>query len=288
MSYQITGKTKFCCLLGSPVAHSISPAMHNEAFKQLDLDYCYTAFDVDTDHLREAVEGLKVMGARGFNLTMPDKNLMASLCDKLSPASEMIGAVNTVVNDNGVLTGYTTDGIGYMRAAEDAGVDLIGKTMTLLGGGGAATAICVQAAIDGMKAIHVFNLKDDFYPRLQKLTEEITDRTDCIVTLHNLADKSELAACIAESDILTNGTSVGMAPKTDSCIIDDESVFRKDLIVSDIIYNPMETKLLRLAKAHGCKTFNGLYMLLYQGAASFKLWTGEDMPTEIIKEKYFS
>lgn len=287
MAYQITGKTKFCCLLGSPVAHSISPAMHNEAFKQLDLDYCYTAFDVGTETLKEAVEGLRVMGARGFNLTMPDKNLMASLCDKLSPASEMIGAVNTVVNDNGVLTGYTTDGIGYMRAAQDAGVDLIGKTMTLLGGGGAATAICVQAAIDGMKAIHVFNLKDAFYPRLQKLVDEISSRTDCVVTLHDLADKDDLKACIKASDILTNATIVGMAPNTDACIIDDESVFREDLIVSDIIYSPMETKLLKMAKSHGCKTFNGLYMLLYQGAASFKLWTGEDMPTEIIKAKYF-
>ena len=119
------------------------------------------------------------------NLTMPDKNLMCTYCDKLSPAAELIGAVNTVVNDNGVLTGHTTDGIGYMEAARDAGYDLTGKTMTLLGGGGAATAICVQAALDGLKEIRVFNIKDQFYGRLEKLTANITARTSCKVTLHD-------------------------------------------------------------------------------------------------------
>ena len=137
MKDRITGHTVLTGLLGSPVAHSISPMMHNESFRQLGLDYAYLAFDVGTDNLKTAVEGLKVLGVRGFNLTMPDKNLMCTYCDKLSPAAELIGAVNTVVNDNGVLTGHTTDGIGYMEAARDAGYDLTGKTMTLLGGGGA-------------------------------------------------------------------------------------------------------------------------------------------------------
>ena len=196
-----------------------------------------------------------MLGVRGFNLTMPDKNLMCTYCDKLSPAAELIGAVNTVVNDNGVLTGHTTDGIGYMEAARDAGYDLTGKTMTLLGGGGAATAICVQAALDGLKETRVFNIKDQFYGRLE---------------------------------ILTNGTSVGMAPNTDACLIKNTDVFRKELIVSDVIYNPEQTKLLKLASEKGCPTFNGLYMLLYQGAAAFKIWTGQDMPVDIIKEKYFT
>ena len=160
MKDRITGHTVLTGLLGSPVAHSISPMMHNESFRQLGLDYAYLAFDVGTDNLKTAVEGLKVLGVRGFNLTMPDKNLMCTYCDKLSPAAELIGAVNTVVNDNGVLTGHTTDGIGYMEAARDAGYDLTGKTMTLLGGGGAATAICVQAALDGLKEIRVFNIKN--------------------------------------------------------------------------------------------------------------------------------
>ena len=288
MEARITGHTVLTGLLGSPVEHSISPMMHNEAFRQLGLNYAYLAFNVGTDNLKTAVEGLKVLGVRGFNVTMPDKNLMAEYCDQLSPAAEIIGAVNTVVNDNGILTGYTTDGIGYMQAARDAGFDLTGKTMTLLGGGGAATAICVQAALDGLKEIRVFNLKDAFYPRLQALVDKINDKTDCTVTLSDLADKEALKASIASSHILVNGTSVGMSPNVDGCLIDDVSVFRPDLIVSDVIYNPEETKLLRLAREHGCKTFNGLYMLLYQGAEAFKIWTGQEMPVDIIKEKYFS
>ena len=288
MPYEITGHTVLTGLLGSPVAHSISPMMHNESFKVLGLDYAYLAFDVDTDHLKTAVDGLKALGVRGFNLTMPDKNLMAAYCDRLSPAAEIIGAVNTVVNDNGILTGHTTDGTGYMEAAKDAGYDLTGKTMTLLGGGGAATAICVQAAIDGLEKIHVFNRKDLFFQRLQSLVDTINERTHCRVLLHDLADTHALADAIGESHILTNATSVGMAPDTDACLITDPALLRPDLIVSDVIYNPRETRLLKMAKKAGCPTFNGMYMLLYQGAAAFKLWTGQDMPIAHIKEKYFS
>ena len=210
MSYEITGHTVLTGLLGSPVAHSISPMMHNESFKILGLDYAYLAFDVDTQHLKTAVEGLKVLGVRGFNLTMPDKNLMADYCDKLTPAAEIIGAVNTVVNDNGILTGHTTDGIGYMEAAKDAGYDLTGKTMTLLGGGGAATAICVQAAIDGLKKIHVLNRKDTFFPRLQSLVDKINERTACQVLLHDLADERCLADCIGESHIASPSRRIAL------------------------------------------------------------------------------
>ena len=149
MTERITGKTRLTGLLGSPVTHSISPMMHNEAFKELGLDYAYLAFDVGTDKLEAAVEGLKVLNVRGFNVTMPDKNLMCSLCDHLSPAAEIIGAVNTVVNEDGVLTGYTTDGIGYMMSVKDAGYDVIGKKMTIFGAGGAGTSILVQAALVG-------------------------------------------------------------------------------------------------------------------------------------------
>lgn len=285
--YQITGHTQLTGLLGSPVAHSISPMMHNEAFQQLGLDYAYLAFDVGTDKLEKAVEGLRALNVRGFNLTMPDKNLMCSLCDKLSLASEISGAVNTVVNDNGVLTGYTTDGIGYMRAAKDAGHDLIGKKMTLLGAGGAATAILVQAALDGLSEISVFSIHDEFFPRAEKIVADLNERSNCKVRLYDFDDESVLRREIADSAILTNGTSVGMLPNADRSIITDPSMFRKDLVVSDVIYNPKETLFLKLAREAGCATFNGLYMLMYQGAESFKLWTGQDMPIPIIKEKYF-
>lgn len=285
---QITGHTVLCGLLGSPVSHSISPMMHNEAFKQLGLDYVYLAFDVDTDNLKTALEGLRAIGIRGLNVTMPCKNLMTKLVDKLTPAAQLTGAVNTVINDNGVLTGHTTDGIGYMLAAKDAGFDLTGKKMTLLGAGGAATSVLVQAALDGLAEINVFNIKDQFFGRTEILAEKLTAQTSCKVKLYDLKDTESLHESIAASDILTNGTSVGMAPNTDNCIIKDASVLHPELIVSDVIYNPRETKLLKMAKDAGCPTFNGMYMLLYQGAEAFKLWTGHKMPIDIIKEKFFS
>ncbi len=285
---EITGHTVLTGLLGSPVAHSISPMMHNEGFRQLDLDYVYLCFDVGTDNLKTAVEGMKVMGVRGFNCTMPDKNLMCELADELSPAARMIGAVNTVLNENGKLTGYNTDGIGYMQAVKDAGHNIIGKNMTLLGAGGAATAVCVQAALDGVAQINVFSIRDQFFERAQRMVDTINKETNCKASLYDFEDETVLKKSIADSHILTNGTSVGMAPNTDNCIIKDKSFFHEDLIVSDVIYNPRETKLLKMAKEAGCETFNGLYMLLYQGAEAFKIWTGKEMPVEIIKEKYFS
>ena len=215
-----------------------------------------------------------------------------TLCVNLQTRSHLhlrfSGACNTIVNDDGVLTAYTTDGIGFMRAVKENGVDIIGKKMTLLGAGGAATAILVQAALDGVGEINVFNIKDAFWDRAQDIVNQLNERTECKVTLHDYEDPEVLRASIADSAILVNGTSVGMAPKTDATIISDTTMFRPDLFVFDVIYNPQETRLLREAKEAGCKTGNGMYMLLYQGAASFELWTGQEMPVEIIKEKYFS
>ena len=205
-----------------------------------------------------------------------------------SSVMDSTGHVETVVNDNGILTGHNTDGIGYMMAVKDAGYDIIGKNMTLMGAGGAATAVCVQAALDGVASINVFSLKDQFWDRAVKLVDTINEKTSCKASLYDIADKTSLKKSIDESYILTNGTSVGMAPNVDNCIIDDTSFFHEGLVVSDVIYNPKETKLLRLAKENGCHTFNGLYMLLYQGAEAFKIWTGEEMPVEHIKEKFFS
>lgn len=287
MSKHITGHTGLLCLLGSPVAHSISPEMHNEACDQLGLDYTYLAFDVPEEKMSEAVEGLRTMGARGWNITMPGKNVMCQLADKVSPASEISGACNTIVNDNGVLTAYTTDGIGFMKAVEEYSVNIIGKKMTLLGAGGAATAILVQAALDGVAEIDVFNRKSASFEKVQKIAEELHKRTECRITVRDYSDPEALRKSIAESTILVNSTSVGMAPDVDKTIITDTTMFHKDLLVFDVIYNPQETRLLREAREAGCRTGNGMYMLLYQGAASFKLWTGEEMPVEIIKEKYF-
>ena len=285
----ITGHTRLTALLGSPVAHSISPMMHNEAFHLLDLDYVYLCFDVNEATLPSAVEGLKTCGIRGFNLTMPNKNKIVELLDDLSPAAKLIGAVNTVVNDDGRLTGYNTDGVGYMQAVKDAGYDIQGKTITVMGAGGAATAICAQAALDGVKKIHIFARETSrFWARTQKLVENINATLPCEAVLHENKDLPALRDAIAESVLLLNATSVGMAPDIDHTIITDTSLYRPDLIVSDVIYNPQETRFLREAREAGCRTFNGMYMLLYQGAEAFRLWTGQDMPVAEIKAKYFS
>lgn len=285
---EITGHTGLICLLGSPAAHSISPMMHNEAFRLLGLDYRYLAFDVGTDLLKTVVEGLRAMHVRGFNLTMPDKNLMCELADELSPAARMIGAVNTVVNENGVLIGHCTDGVGYMRAVKDAGHTILGKKMTMLGAGGAASAICVQAALDGVAEIDVFSRKRSFVARTEQMIADINAHTHCRAHFYDLADEARLRQSIAESAILVNGTPVGMAPNTDASIITNPTMFRPGLIVSDLIYNPEKTKFLELAEQQGCAVFNGLYMLLYQGAEAFRIWTGQEMPVEAIKAKYFT
>ena len=248
---EITGHTVLTGLLGSPVSHSISPMMHNEAFRQLNLDYVYLAFDVDVEGMEAAVNGFRALNVRGFNVTMPGKNIMPSLCDKLTPAAEICGAVNTVVNDNGILTGYTTDGTGYLRAVQDAGHNIIGKKMTMLGAGGASTAIFVQAALDGVSEISIFNNRSKNFERAQSIINKLGEYTSCKVNLFDYEDDAILRREIGDSSILVNGTSVGMAPNVDSSIITDTTIFHKDLVVSDIIYNPRETKLMRLAKEAG-------------------------------------
>ena len=285
----ITGHTRLTALLGSPVAHSISPLMHNEAFQLLDLDYTYLCFEVNEETLPAAVDGLKACGIRGFNLTMPNKNKIVELLDELSPAARLIGAVNTVVNDDGHLIGYNTDGVGYMQAVKDAGYDITGKTITIMGAGGAATAICAQAALDGVEKIHIFARETSrFWDRTQKLAENINSPLPCKAVLHENKDTAALAQAISESALLLNATSVGMAPNTEGTIIEDTSLYHPDLIVSDVIYNPRETRFLKEAREAGCRTFNGMYMLLYQGAEAFRLWTGKEMPVKEIKANFFA
>lgn len=283
----ITGHTQLTGLLGSPVAHSISPMMHNEAFAQLGLDYAYLAFDVNEEELETAIEGLRAMKVKGFNLTMPNKNRMCRLCDKLSPVAQITGAVNTVVNENGIFVGHTTDGIGYMESIKEADLNIIGEKITVLGAGGAATSIIAQAAFDGVAEISIFNQKSKSYERMEGIISKLTEQTNCKLNLFTYDSQDILRKELAESILLVNTTPVGMAPNIEDSLITDTTMFHPNLTVSDIIYNPEETKLLRLAKETGCKTFNGLHMLLYQGAAAFKLWTGQEMPVEIIKEKYF-
>ena len=247
MEKRITGHTELIGLIAYPIRHTSSPTMHNAAFAKLGLDYAYLAFEVDNNSLEGAVQGIRSLQLKGSNVSMPNKTVVHKYLDKISPAAEMCGAVNTIVNEDGVLTGHITDGTGYMMSLKDNGVDVIGKKMTIVGAGGAATSIEIQAALDGVA--------------LDKLKEEI-----------------------ATSYLFTNATGMGMKPLEGKTYIPDKSFLRPDLIVSDVVYFPRETELLRMAKEVGCKTMNGLGMMLFQGAAAFKLWTGEDMPIEYMKE----
>lgn len=284
VTYEIAGHTKLTALLGSPVSHSVSPIMHNKAFQLLGLDYVYLCFDIKENQLEDTLKGLSLLQIKGFNCTMPLKTKMFELADEVSKAASFIGAVNTVTNENGRFMGHNTDGIGYMMAVRDAGFQIIGKKMTLLGAGGASTAICTQAAIDGVSEIDVFNRKGPRFKQAENFVDKLGKGTNCKISLYDMEDMEQLKRSISSSAILTNGTSVGMAPNLESCIVPDSSYLHKELIVSDIIYNPRETKLMKLGKKAGCQVMNGMYMLLYQGAEAFRLWTGMDMPTEEIKK----
>lgn len=280
----ITGHTELITLLATPIRHSLSPAIHNAAFEKLGMDKVYLVFEVGKDGLEDAVKGLRAMGVRGWNVSMPNKTAIIPYLDRVSPVTELCGAVNTVVNDNGVLTGTSTDGTGWVRAIEENVDTIKGKHIVLLGAGGAATAILAQAALDGAGEIDVFNKKDAFWSRAQEKVQLINDRTDAKVTLHDIDDRENLKNCIDHADILANATSVGMKPHEDTCLIEEDEL-HAGLVVMDCVYNPKETLLLKRAKAKGCKTVSGLSMILYQGAASFKIWTGQDMPIDYVREK---
>ena len=285
MEKRITGHTELIGLMAYPIRHSSSPAMHNAAFAKLGLDYAYLAFEVDNDSLEGAVQGIRSLKLVGSNVSMPNKTVVHKYLDKLSPAAEMCGAVNTIVNKDGVLTGHITDGTGYMMSLKDNGVDVIGKKMTIVGAGGAATAIEIQAALDGVAEISIFNRKDEFWANAEETVRKINEKTNCKAQLFDLADLDKLKEEIASSYLFTNATGMGMKPLEGQTYIPDKSFLRPDLIVSDVVYYPRETELLRMAKEGGCKTMNGIGMMLFQGAAAFKMWTGEDMPIEYMKEK---
>jgi shikimate dehydrogenase len=257
--------------------------MHNTAFEALGLDYVYLAFDFQQEQLDDVVKGLRAMGVRGFNVSMPYKTVIMNYLDIVDNSAKLIGACNTVVNENGKFHGYNTDGMGYMAGLKDNGFDPKGKKLTVLGSGGAATAIVMQAALDGVAEISIFNGNDPFYARAEHNAQVINENTSCKATVYSLEDKDRLKAEIASSYILVNATNVGMGTMEGQKLIPDESYLRPDLIVTDVIYSPEETALLKMAREYGCRTMNGLPMMLYQGAAAFKLWTGKDMPIDAVK-----
>ncbi|EGT3654148.1 shikimate 5-dehydrogenase [Clostridioides difficile CD149] len=285
---EISGRTGLFALIGTPVGHSKSPVMYNYSFKKLDLDYRYLAFDITVDKVKEALLAIKTFNIKGANVTMPCKSAVTEYMDELSPAARIIGACNTIVNDNGKLVGHITDGVGYVRNLKENGVEVKGKKITIMGAGGAATAIQVQCALDGAREISIFNPKDDFYKRAEQTVENIKkDVPECVVNLYDLEDTNKLYKEIESSDILTNATLIGMKPYDNETNIKDTSVLRKDLVVTDVVYNPKKTKMIEDAEANGCKAIGGLGMLLYQGAEAFNLYTGLEMPVEEVNELCF-
>lgn len=289
MEKRISGHTGLLALIGSPVGHSGSPAMYNYSFEKLGLDYAYVAFDIRVEEVKDAIAAMKTFKMRGCNVTMPCKTEVVQYMDELSPAAQIIGSVNTIVNDNGKLTGHMTDGEGFVKNLEDHGISVKGKKLTVAGGGGAATAIQVQCALDGAREITIFNIKDDFFERTLQTAEKIRKAVPgCVVNVYDIADIPKMTEEIADSDIFVNATIVGMKPMDNESVVKDLSAFRPGLVVADAVYNPIETKLLREAKEAGCTCVGGKGMLLWQGVAAFKLYTGMDMPVDEVKAQFFS
>jgi shikimate dehydrogenase len=288
MEKRISGTTALYSLIGTPVGHSGSPAMYNYSFQKLGIDSAYLAFDISLEKVPDAISAIKTLNIKGSNVTMPCKSEVVKYMDELSPAARIVGAVNTIVNNNGKLTGHITDGVGFVRSLKEHGVEVKGKNITIMGAGGAATAIQVQCALDGAKEISIFNIKDDFYKRAEETIEKLKKEVpQCVVELYDLNDRQKLRDKIASSNILINATRVGMHPHEDESPIKDIKIFEKNLVVSDTVYNPKKTKFLKDAEAAGCKIVDGTGMLLWQGAEAFKLYTGLEMPAKEVEELYF-
>ena len=281
---RLGGKTRLIALLGSPVSHSKSPQMQNGVFEALGLDFAYLAFDVGLERVGDAVSALRTLGVRGANVTMPLKRAICSHLDHLSESAQMAGAVNVIVNDEGVLTGHITDGVGYAMSLADAGVELRGKAMTIVGNGGASTAVAVEAARQGARDITFFNRRDGFFDSGASIVQLLNDRLGCHARLWDLADADRLRDSMACSDIFVNATPVGMEGSLDQSVVPEPGFFHLGLTVTDLIYVPEETALLKMARAAGCKVVSGLGMQLFQAVDAFRLWTGQTMPVELARQ----
>ncbi|MCI1964936.1 MAG: shikimate dehydrogenase [Oscillospiraceae bacterium] len=288
MENWINGHTVPFGLIGSPVGHSGSPAMYNYCFVKDGLNCVYLAFDINLDTLDAGMNAIKALHFKGINVTMPCKSAAIKYADECTKAVKLIGATNCMVCENGKWIAHNTDGVGYVSNLKAHGVDVAGKKITLIGGGGAGMAILVQCALSGAKEISVFNMRDSFFSNLEKHAELINHEIPgCTVRVYDLADHDKLKLEISGSHILSNATRVGMAPKEQNTPIEDRSVFHEGLVVTDTVYNPHETRLLQEAKAAGCLTIQGVGMLVHQGEAAYQLFTGKTMPVNEVQKKFF-
>ena len=282
---KIDGYTRLAAVVANPIKHSISPFIHNRAFEATHTNGVYLAWEIEGTDLAETVANIRRYQMFGINLSMPYKEQVIPYLDQLSEEARLIGAVNTVVNREGTLIGYNTDGKGFFKSLPSFKIS--GKRMVLLGAGGAAKAILAQAILDGVSQVSV-SVRSTSIEKTRPYLEKLQNETGFKVDLFALEDVSELQARIIDSDLLVNATSVGMDGV--SLPIPSSVVLPEKLLVADVIYQPFETPFLNWARNQGNHAVNGLGMLLYQAAEAFQLWTGKEMPTdqiwELLKQKY--
>ena len=273
---KIKGSTNIVGLIGHPVEHSFSPPMHNAAFDALGMDYAYVAFDVDPQDLQSAVEGAKSLNIKGFNVTIPHKIEVMQFLDEIDDVAALIGAVNTI--DFKELKGYNTDGIGAVKAIEEV-TPIKDKNVVVAGAGGASRAISFYLAKYGAESLTILNRNVD---KAQSLAGDVSG-SDFIDNVK--ADSiSEISGYLKDADILVDTTPIGMHPNIDDEPIASADDMHEDLVVFDAVYNPNETVLLKEAIKAGAKPVYGIKMLLYQGAESFKIWTGRDAPVDVMEK----
>lgn len=282
---KIDGYTRLAAVVANPIKHSISPFIHNSAFEATNTNGVYLAWEVDEAELAETVANIRRYQMYGINLSMPYKEQVIPYLDQLSEEACLIGAVNTVVNREGTLIGYNTDGKGFFKSLPSFKISK--KRLVLLGAGGAAKAILAQAILDGVSQISVF-VRSSSMEKTRPYLEKIQNATGFRVDLFALEDVQNLQDSITQADLLVNATSVGMDGSSQP--IPTSIVLPEKLLVADVIYQPFETPFLKWAKEQGNQSINGLGMLLYQAAEAFELWTGKEMPTdqiwELLKQKY--
>ena len=282
---RIDGYTRLAAVVANPIRHSISPFIHNAAFEATHTNGVYLAWEVETTDLAETVANIRRYQMYGINLSMPYKEQVIPYLDQLSEESCLIGAVNTVVNREGTLIGYNTDGKGFFKSLPSFKISR--KRLVLLGAGGAAKAILAQAILDGVSQISVF-VRSSSMEKTRPYLEKIQNATGFRVDLFALEDVQDLQDSITQADLLVNATSVGMDGSSQP--IPTSIVLPEKLMVADVIYQPFETPFLKWARNQGNQSINGLGMLLYQAAEAFELWTGKEMPTdqiwELLKQKY--
>ena len=281
----ISGKTKLTGFFAKPASHSLSPLMHNLAFSHWGIDAVYLAFEVDQTNLRQAVESIRTLDMLGVNVSMPNKTAVLAYLDQLSPEAELIGAVNTIVQQEQRLIGYNTDGMGFVRSVNETGHPIKNQKIVVLGAGGAAKAIVVQMALEGAQEITIYKRLNATFLPLKEYFAKVSEKTGCPIRLHDYADESQLALDLSQGNLLINATDIGMGSKKDQLPIADVKLLHSQLAVFDLIYSPSETRLIQEAKKMGIKAYNGLGMLIHQGAIAFELWTHREMPVQNIRER---